>query len=114
VNETRRKEEQQDAIRRLREILKPGDTVYTLVTHVTQSGMTRWIRAIVIRDDKPLDISWLAGRALGSPVGTRNHEGVERGGGGMDMGFDLVYSLSWKLFTDEEKDPGYALIQRWL
>lgn len=94
------KEERQQSLDYLRGILEPGDTVTTTVTHVARSGMTRWIRAFVIRDGEPDDISWHAARVLGRPVNSRNHEGVECGGCGMDMGFDLVYSLSRYLFPD--------------
>lgn len=41
------KTEQAEALARLREWLKPSDTVYTLVTHVSGSGMSRAIRFIV-------------------------------------------------------------------
>ena len=80
--------------------LHPGDTVYTALSHAAASGMTRWIRAIVIRDNTPRDISWDAAKLIDAPVNTRNHDGVEIGGCGMDMGFHLVYSLSRALFRD--------------
>ena len=80
--------------------LRPGDTVYTTVSHVAASGMTRWIRVFVVRDNSPRDISWDVAKIAGYSVNTRNHEGVEVGGCGMDMGFHLVYSLSRTLFRD--------------
>jgi hypothetical protein len=100
MSRTYSKAEQQDATEYLRKLLHPGDTVWTSVTHVARSGMTRWIRAFIFRDGQPEDISWYVARVVGSPVNSRNHEGVERGGCGMDMGFDLVYSLSRHLFPD--------------
>jgi hypothetical protein len=98
MSRTYSKDEQEQSLKYLREVLQPGDTVWTSVTHVARSGMTRWIRAFIIREGQPEDISWHVARVTGSPVNSRNHEGVERGGCGMDMGFDLVYSLSHHLF----------------
>jgi len=142
MTENLKKREAREAAERLREMLSPGDTVYTTVTHVSPSGMTRWIRVFVMRDNAPVDVSWLAARVLGWRVNTRNHGGVETGGAGMDMGFHLVYSLSRVLFRDrfgcimsddvqcpandhvnardwgrmegQHSDSGYALNQRWL
>ena len=93
-------EDREQAKTRLHEWLKPGDTVYTLVTHVSSTGMTRWIRLLIIRDNKPVDISWDASRVVGRPLNTRNHYGIETGGCGMDMGFELVYTLSRYLYPD--------------
>lgn len=42
-----RKQEQTEAIAKLREWLKPGDTVYTILEHVSSSGMSRSIRVLV-------------------------------------------------------------------
>ena len=38
--------ERDEAIANLREILKPGDTVYTILRHVSKSGMSRVIDAV--------------------------------------------------------------------
>jgi hypothetical protein len=93
-------------IEELRELLPPGSTVYTTVTHVARSGMTRWIRLLAFRDNAPLDISWQAARTMGWPVNSRNHEGIEVGGCGMDMGFHAVHTLSRYLYRD-----GFECIQ---
>lgn len=39
--------ERDEAIARLREWIKPGDTVYTILDHVSRSGMMRHIRVLV-------------------------------------------------------------------
>lgn len=96
-----------ESVTRLRELLSPGEELYTTVTHVSPSGMTRWIRVLLIRDNHPVDISWHVARALQRPVNTRNHEGVETGGCGMDMGFELVYSLSRRLYPEGYECIGY-------
>ena len=132
------------SINYLREILHPGDTVSTVLSHVSRSGMTRWIKVVVVVDGEARDVSWHVAKATGYPVNTRNHEGVEVGGCGMDMGYHLVYGLSRVIFDDFpctgiaaygvgrcpsndhsngdrdyvagrlHSDPGYALNHRWL
>ena len=91
--------ERDEAIVRLRETLKPGATVYTLVTHVARSGMQRSIRLILIQPDGPWDISWLAARVMNDRMDEKNG-GIKIGGCGTDMGFSLVYNLSRVLFRD--------------
>lgn len=86
-----------EALEYLRSILKAGDTVYTKVTHVSRSGMSRNIQAYVIRDNEPQNISGYVGRVLESPVEERRELAVKVGGCGMDMGFHLVHNLSYKV-----------------
>jgi hypothetical protein len=91
--------ERDEAIARLREWLKPGDTVHTVLRHVSRSGMSREID--VVKIEGPDDVRWLSGvvsRADGWRLGKR--DGIVVGGCGMDMGFHLVYSLSYALFKD--------------
>lgn len=121
-----------EAIVHLREVLKPGDTVYTVLRHVSRSGMSRNIDLYYIKDNKPVWISAYVGCAIGSPQSKRNWErsqGLTVGGCGMDMGFHLVYSLGRVLYRDgfevegrgrngdtsgHDKDGGYALEHRWI
>jgi len=120
--------EKEDAIKELREILSPGDTVFTKLQHCSRSGMSRVIMPIIIKNDEPQYIGWLVAKACGDTY-SRTHEGVKVGGCGMDMGFALVYELSRTLFREGfkvegrgrngdtsgwDKDGGYALKQRWL
>lgn len=88
--------ERQEAIDSLRETLKPGMTVYTILRHVSRSGMQREISLKLIGGDGALDLDWRAARAIGLRIG--KHNGIIVGGCGMDMGFHLVYSLSATLF----------------
>ena len=92
-------QEKQEAIDYLRTILEPGDTVYTILRHVSRSGMMRVIGAIQMTEDSPNDITPRAAKALGEPL-DRDRWGVKVGGCGMDMGFHLVYNLSYTLFPD--------------
>ena len=89
--------QQAEALDKLREYLKPGDTVYTVLRHVSSSGMTRDISAVLLRDNEHVDIDYLVARVLGYRR-NQDHGGLRVSGCGMDMGFALVYDLSSKLF----------------
>lgn len=93
-----RKDERAEAIEQLRKWLQPGDTVYTVLRHVSRSGMQREISLYVIKDGEPQWLDGYASKALGERIGKR--EGLVVGGCGMDMGFHLVYNLSRTLFAD--------------
>ena len=90
--------EQDEATERLREELHPGDTVHTILRHVSQSGMSREISLVTVKDGNVRDWSWLAAKAMGDRLG--NRDGIKVSGCGMDMGFHLVYNLSRTLFPD--------------
>ena len=135
---TAQQAEQQAAAARLRELVKPGDTVYTVLRRVSASGMSREISLHVIIDNEPYWITGLAARAMGDRTSKR--DGIIVGGCGMDMGFHLVYNLGRTLWRDGvpcaggrcmsndhsngdrdrsdttkvHNDGGYALQHRWL
>lgn len=92
--------EREEAIAKLRAMLPPGSKVYTVVRHVSSSGMTRHISCLVatVEDGKPAidEITWYVCRALGYRRHDRNG-GAIVGGCGMDMGYHLVHSLSYAL-----------------
>lgn len=92
------KKEHAEALAQLREWIKPGDTVYTILRHVSSSGMSREIGIVVFKDGHPLHPNWSVSRVTGYRQGKR--DGVIVGGCGMDMGFAVVYDLSYKLFPD--------------
>lgn len=133
-----KKQEQEEARAQLREWCPPGTTIYTIVTHVARSGMSRRIRCFMMRgaadDMGPWDITGYVGLALGYRRNDRDG-GLVIGGCGMDMGFHVVNSLSYALHGHEtigreakeagakggphEPKPGnyragYSLVQRWL
>jgi len=127
--------EEKEEITALRELLKAGDTVYTIVTHVSRSGMMRHIRCITMRNNEPLDISYMVAKVLHWKI---TDDGVKVEGCGMDMGFHMIHNLGYALFPNGfqctgqkcpsndhfngdrnyeshlHKEGGYALIQRWL
>jgi hypothetical protein len=87
----------------LRKWIKLGDTVYTVLDHVSRSGMCRHIRLQLIKceDGEPriLHPNWNAARVLGYSMAKR--DGLVVGGCGMDMGFHIVHSLGYALFGQE-------------
>ncbi len=78
--------------------LKPGDTVYTQLNHSSRSGMSRSITPLILRDNEPF---YLTSRvATLCDYRLDRYEGLIVTGCGMDMGFSLVYNLSYALFPN--------------
>lgn len=127
------KSEQAEAIAQLREWIKPGDTVYTILDNVSRSGMSRAIRVVLLspagtgvesvapggkvtdyvrRDSIHCEAThpnWAVGKALGIRHWKRNgreQDALVVGGCGMDMGFSLVYELSSVLYGGRRCDCG--------
>ena len=92
------KVEREEARAKLREWIKPGDTVHTILRHVSRSGMQREIGIVLLKDGTDLHPNYLIGKALGERIGKR--DGIIVGGCGMDMGFHIVYSLGRTLWPD--------------
>jgi len=126
----------EEATKILKEVLGPGDTVHTILRHVSSSGMARDISLVVLKADsqgiRPFYADYHAATIL--ELKEKNN-GVRISGCGMDMGFALVYNLSRALWPDgfecigqgcpsndhvnreetsHHRDGGYALRQRWL
>lgn len=113
------KTERDQAIERLREWFPKGSTVYTILRHVSRSGMQRTIGLVSLRGQEDgretnpnaVDIrhpNYAASEVLGYTL-DKQREGVKVGGCGMDMGFAVVYDLARVLYDD-----GYALKHEWL
>lgn len=122
-------EQKARALESLKNMLKPGDEVYTICKHVSRSGMMRHIAVYIARDGKIIDISWYVSHAIG--WSRADNGGIKVSGAGMDMGFHLVYTLGRVMFHEGfklekgqygrngdtsgfDKDGGYAFTQRWL
>lgn len=117
------------AIQRLRALLKPGTKVWTILRHVSSSGMSRCIDLVTLVHDRrfkeirPYYITNLVGDLL-------EHKQHDRGGlivhgCGQDMGFMLVYDVGRALWPEgtkvkgrtpaaAERDGWYALNHGWL
>ena len=125
----------------LRELIKAGDRVYTILNHVSSSGMSRRITVVIPTNNSAglgiRNISWYVAKVLGYKLYKNSHE-IVVGGCGMDMGYHIVYSLSRALFREDfacigagcpsndhvngreikegeqHSDAGYALNHSWL
>lgn len=131
--------ERTEAADRLREWLRPGDTVHCILRHVSSSGMLRVIQLVKLdcKAGRPLSLGYNAAAAMADRY-DRDREGIRVSGAGMDMGFHLVYNLGATLWPNgyrcvgkrcvsnahsngaprdgrsKHRDGGYALRQEWL
>ena len=114
----------QDAMATLRDLIaksKPDydgkPIIYTILRHVSASGMTRFMDLYVMVDNEPRRITWSAAKIMGWTYDTKR-EALKVGGCGMDLGFHTVYTLSRYLYRDAtpdgHKDAGYALRHEWM
>ena len=78
----------------LKDKLENNDTVYTNLKHTSKSGLTRDIQLMIIKDNEPLFLNYYVSKYLGYKI---VNGGIRVSGGGMDMGFHLVYTLASKL-----------------
>lgn len=93
----------------LADILKSGDTIFTVIRSVAPSGMSRTMSLYLVKDNNLMNITYYAAHALEWRLVEVNGSRVMRVGGcGMDMGFHAVYTLSSVILND-----GYAINQRW-
>jgi len=108
--------ERDDAIESLKKLLPQGSQVYTILRHVSASGMSRDISVVMvesgINDPQIQDITFYVARALGAERNNKNG-GIKVTGCGMDMGFDLIHRLSAKIYGHENRG-GYFINQGWL
>ena len=94
--------------------VKPGTKVYTILRHVSSSGMSRNISLVIADGNDIADITYYAAQALGDKlIESKGHRAIRVNGCGMDMGFHLIYNLSSVLFKGQDR-AGYVLKQRWL
>lgn len=94
------KTERKEAFDRLRKWIKPGDTVHTILDHVSRSGMSRSIRVVLLKDSEVLHPNHAVSVLLGYPR-AKHGDGFTVNGCGMDMGFHVVHNLGYALFGEE-------------
>lgn len=88
-------------------------TIYTIIQHVSQSGMTRHITPILMykRTDGEIDyynLSWQVSEVTSFKYTSKNgYDALVVGGCGMDMAFHLVYNIARAIYGD-----GYAIKQQ--
>ena len=107
------------AITYVREILAGDDkpVIYTISRRTKsagQNGTSLDLSLFYLRDSAAWNLTYYAGLILGLKV--KNLDGyniINNTGGGMDLGFDLVYALSSYLYEGEHR-AGYKVAHRWL
>ena len=97
---TERAKRAEEARQHILWIVKPGMTLYTVLNHVSRSGMYRAISVYAIIDGEPFWLNGWADTILGWGRDRRHDDGIKASGCGMDMGFHLVYSLASLLWPD--------------
>jgi len=138
ASKTEKQERKADAIKALRKMLRPGKSVFTIVTSVNRMGTYRHIKLAVVFRGELHNISGYVSDLLGWHWHDDGSLGVT--GAGMDMGFHAVYALSralypkgfrcigegcpsndhdhsngdWGHTPHKHADGGYALVQRWV
>ena len=81
------------------ETLPQQTRIYSIVRHVSKSGMSRLIDFYVMVDNRPM---WVT-PAIRDILGYKQDEktgALKVGGTGMDMCFHVVHSLGYKLHND--------------
>lgn len=92
---------QAEAVLRLKDWIKPGDTLHTQIKTVSRSGMSRVIQVIKIGCNKGEPSLSYLGYNIALVLDwkyDREREGVKVGGCGMDMGFHMVHTLGYALY----------------
>lgn len=89
-------------------LLQETDTIYTVLRSVSKSGLSRVISFHVINDNKEIiNINYYIKTLLDYKF-NKTHDGLIVKGGGIDMGFHVVHTLS------RELNAGLKIGHRWL
>jgi hypothetical protein len=105
--------------RLLEDYLKDTKTVYAVLRGASSSGLTQYVSLMVPgldQEGKPdlYNITWHASNVLGDKLHDRDgHRVLKLQGGGMDLGFNVIYNLSSVLYAGQDR-AGYVLKHRWL
>ena len=87
--------------------------VYTVLRHVSSSGLSKDISVKTVQDGQIIDITYYTAKALGDTLKERNGQRAIRvNGGGMDLGYHLVHSLATVLYFGQDR-AGYKLSHEW-
>lgn len=107
------KKEYEESLQNLRKWIKPGATVYTILRKVSRSGMQREISLVVFIDGRPIHPNYATSKVTGYRLNRgRAHDSLIVKGCGMDMGYNVVDSLSRALGYGYNNET--ALKQEWL
>lgn len=97
------KDEREKAKGYLLDLVEKGDTIWAFYRHYIHSSGTAFIDFYVIKENRPLRLTYNMARVLESKW-SKDRECIQVGFMNMDQAFELVYRLGHKLFDD-----GYAL-----
>lgn len=104
--------------------IKPGQKIYCTLRHVSSSGMQRRISLHTVYKGELIPLDHTAAILTGRTLSDKG--GIVCNGCGMDMGFDLVYSLGYSIWPkgtpkahgtrngEPDKAGGYALKHSWI
>ena len=109
------KQEEESAKAYLLSIMEKQEkpTLYTSLTHVSASGMSRDMKVLAVVGGEIVDVTYYVGKIIGT-LKERNGQRVIRVGGcGMDMGFHVVYTVSAVLYGYEERGA-YTIRHEWI
>jgi hypothetical protein len=90
--------------------------IYTIARRESSGGygISQDISLIYISDGTPWNLTYYAALILGRKIKlSGGYNSINNTGGGMCLGFDLVYSLSSYLYAGQDR-AGYVLKHRWL
>lgn len=89
-------------------------TAYTILKSVSASGMSRTMKVVTYHNGQVIDLTWYVAKMGIGTLTEKNGQRVLRVDGcGMDMGFHIVYTLSYVLYG-KEANSGYKISQEWL
>ncbi len=95
--------ERTDAADMLRNLCPENASIYAVRLHTAKSGATHDVTFFVVSEGRAVGIDWLICRILGLHISPVN-SGVRIKGGGMDMAYHVIDSLSRALYG-----KGYAI-----
>ena len=82
--------------------LTPDQTIYSIIRHVSKSGMSRHISFFYIDNQRPYWITHDIHQLLGYKM-NKYHDAIIVGGCGMDMAWSVVNNLERQLNQDYEE-----------
>lgn len=115
----------EQAVKHLKTLVRTNQKVYTILNHISSSGMSRSISLCVVHKGDLIKLDYWIAQALGENIDNKNG-GLKVSGCGMDIGFHLVYQLGRTLWPHgtakphgtrngaHDRDGGYALNHVWL
>lgn len=100
--------EREKLIQDLREDLKPGMTIYTLLASRSASGMSKKIRLYYIENNRLWGLTHKAAKVLDRKM---DDGCIIVKGAGFDAGYDLVYGLAHALYPQEDRQKELDLFR---